>query len=49
MVGKVFIHFPLYKEKEKEPFDIQSSNLHFCGENENFFSQMRSFEVEIPI
>ena len=25
-----------------EPFDIQSSNLHFWGENKNFFSQMTS-------
>ena len=32
-----------------EPFDIQSSNLHFWGWHENFFSQMRNFEVEIPI
>ena len=33
----------------KNNCDIQSSNLHFWGENEIFFSQMRNFEVKIPI
>ena len=42
----------VYKDKlirTLEPFDIQSSNLRFWGWHENFFSQMRNLEVEIPI